>query len=138
MSNIDNIMKDLVIANRILANENVVDAYGHVSIRHPDKPNHFFLARSLAPELVTGDDIMEFTLECAPCNDSRKPFIERFLHGGIYQKRADVMAVAHGHSAAVIPFGLVNTPMHATIARFISRPFFSVQPGRLNGAMMSL
>ena len=63
MSNIDNIMKDLVIANRILANENVVDAYGHVSIRHPDKPNHFFLARSLAPELVVFEDIVELSYE---------------------------------------------------------------------------
>ena len=71
------------------------------------------MSRSLAPELVAADDIMEFTLDCDP-QDDRKPFIERFLHGGIYKKRSDVMAIAHGHSAAVIPFSLVNTPMRAT------------------------
>src|SRR5206468_12889484 len=72
-------------------------------------------SRSLAPALVTADDIMELTLDCEPCDArGRKPFIERYLHGGIYKQRADVMAIAHGHSAAVIPFGLVPTPMRAT------------------------
>lgn len=73
------------------------------------------MPRSLAPALVTADDIMEFTLDCEPQNPKgRHPFIERFLHGGIYRRRSDVMAIAHGHSAAVIPFGLVSTPMRAT------------------------
>jgi HCOMODA/2-hydroxy-3-carboxy-muconic semialdehyde decarboxylase len=91
----------------------VFDAAGHVSMRHPQRPDRFLMSRSLAPQLVAADDIMEFTLDCDP-QDQRKPFIERFLHGGIYKKRPDVMAIAHGHSAAVIPFGLVNTPMRAT------------------------
>jgi ribulose-5-phosphate 4-epimerase/fuculose-1-phosphate aldolase len=108
------VLEDLAAASRILVDQGVFDAAGHVSMRHPERADRFLMSRSLAPELVVADDIMEFTLDCAPCNDSRKPFIERFLHGGIYQKRADVMAVAHGHSAAVIPFGLVNTPMRAT------------------------
>jgi ribulose-5-phosphate 4-epimerase/fuculose-1-phosphate aldolase len=116
------VLEDLAAASRILVDQGVFDAAGHVSLRHPERADRFLMSRSLAPELVTADDIMEFTLDCAPCDDpstslgasGRKPFIERFLHGGIYQKRADVIAVAHGHSAAVIPFGLVNTPMRAT------------------------
>jgi len=107
------VLEDLAAASRILVDQGVFDAAGHVSMRHPERADRFLMSRSLAPELVTADDIMEFTLECDP-QDDRKPFIERFLHGGIYTKRSDVMAVAHGHSAAVIPFSLVNTPMRAT------------------------
>jgi len=115
------VLEDLAAASRILVDQGVFDAAGHVSMRHPERADRFLMSRSLAPELVTADDIMEFTLDCTPHDDpstslgaGRKPFIERFLHGGIYQKRSDVMAVAHGHSAAVIPFSLVNTPMRAT------------------------
>jgi HCOMODA/2-hydroxy-3-carboxy-muconic semialdehyde decarboxylase len=107
------VLEDLAAASRILVDQGVFDAAGHVSMRHPERADRFLMSRSLAPELVTADDIMEFTLACEP-QDDRKPFIERFLHGGIYKKRADVMAIAHGHSAAVIPFSLVNTPMRAT------------------------
>ena len=107
------VLEDLAAASRILVDQGVFDAAGHVSMRHPERPDRFLMSRSLAPQLVTAADIMEFTLDCDP-QDQRKPFIERFLHGGIYKKRSDVMAIAHGHSAAVIPFGLVNTPMRAT------------------------
>jgi len=109
------VLEDLAAASRILVDQGVFDAAGHVSMRHPDNPNRFLMSRSLAPALVTADDIMEFSLDCEPSDpQGRNPFIERFLHGGIYKKRADVIAVAHGHSAAVIPFGLVATPMRAT------------------------
>jgi ribulose-5-phosphate 4-epimerase/fuculose-1-phosphate aldolase len=107
------ILEDVATASRILVDQGVFDAAGHVSMRHPQRPDRFLMSRSLAPQLVSADDIMEFTLDCTP-QDDRKPFIERFLHGGIYKKRSDVMAIAHGHSAAVIPFGLVKTPMRAT------------------------
>jgi HCOMODA/2-hydroxy-3-carboxy-muconic semialdehyde decarboxylase len=107
------VLEDVAAASRILVDQGVFDAAGHVSMRHPQRPDRFLMSRSLAPQLVSADDIMEFTLDCTP-QDDRKPFIERFLHGGIYKKRSDVMAIAHGHSAAVIPFGLVKTPMRAT------------------------
>ena len=107
------ILEDVAAASRILVDQGVFDTAGHVSMRHPQRPDRFLMSRSLAPQLVSADDIMEFTLDCTP-QDDRKPFIERFLHGGIYKKRSDVMAIAHGHSAAVIPFGLVKTPMRAT------------------------
>ena len=117
MSKIDDIMKDLVIANRILANENVVDAYGHVSIRHPDKPNHFFLARSLAPELVEFEDIVEFGMDGQPVRDEKRPlYLERFIHAGILEARPDVMAVVHAHAEDILPFGIATeTPLRPVI-----------------------
>jgi len=114
------VLDDLAAASRILVDQGVFDAAGHVSLRHPRNADRFLMSRSLAPALVTADDIMEFTLDCDACPSTspgasgRTAFIERYLHGGIYKQRADVMAIAHGHSAAVIPFGLVATPMRAT------------------------
>jgi len=117
MSKLDNLLNDLVIANRILANEDVVDAYGHVSLRHPDDPSRFFLARSLAPEFITRDDIMEFTLDGAPVGtDKRSPYLERFIHGGIFEARPDVVAVVHAHAEDILPFGLTSgTPLRPVI-----------------------
>jgi HCOMODA/2-hydroxy-3-carboxy-muconic semialdehyde decarboxylase len=108
-------LQDLAAASRILADQGVFDAAGHVSMRHPANPERFLMSRSLAPALVTADDIMEFTLDCEPCDArGRVAFIERYLHGEIYRARPDVMGVAHGHSPAVVPFGIVSTPMRAT------------------------
>jgi HCOMODA/2-hydroxy-3-carboxy-muconic semialdehyde decarboxylase len=108
-------LQDLAAASRILADQGVFDAAGHVSMRHPANPERFLMSRSLAPALVMADDIMEFTLDCEPCDARGRPaFIERYLHGEIYRARPDVMGVAHGHSPAVVPFGLVSTPMRAT------------------------
>ena len=80
MSNLDALIKDLVIANRILAKEDVVDAYGHVSVRHPDNPKHFFLSRSLAPELIEHDDIVEFGLDGQPVTRREALALSRALH----------------------------------------------------------
>ena len=108
------VLEDLAAASRILVDQGVFDAAGHVSMRHPGNPKHFLMSRSLAPQLVTAGDIMEFDLDCVAIDPKgRNGFIERFLHGEIYKKRADVMAIAHSHSASVIPFGLTNTPMRA-------------------------
>ena len=109
------VLEDLAAASRILTDQGVFDAAGHVSMRHPRDVERFLMSRSLAPALVTPDDIMEFSLDCEACDArGRTPFIERFLHGEIYRKRPDVMAIAHGHCPSVIPFGLVATPMRAT------------------------
>ena len=108
-------LDDLAAASRILADQGVFDAAGHVSMRHPGRAGRFLMSRSLAPALVRADDIMEFTLDCEPCDArGRTGFIERYLHGEIYRHRPDVMAIAHGHSPSIIPFGLVSTPMRAT------------------------
>jgi HCOMODA/2-hydroxy-3-carboxy-muconic semialdehyde decarboxylase len=104
-------MREVVIANRILARENVVDAYGHVSIRHPDNPERYLMSRSRSPELVTLGDIMEFSLDGEPVEDDRTPYAERHIHGAIYEARRDVNSVVHNHSHAVIPFGVTPTPL---------------------------
>lgn len=105
---------DLAAASRILVDQHVFDAAGHVSARHPDDPNRFLMSRSLAPESVTADDILELTVEGDSLDpQGRAPFIERFLHSSIYKHRPDVMAIAHGHSPSVIPFGLTRTPLRA-------------------------
>ena len=101
----------LVIANRILAKEEVVDAYGHVSIRHPNKPDHYLLSRSLSPEFVTRNDIIEFTLDGKPVGDERPAYLERFIHGAIYEARPDINAVIHSHAEDILPFSISKTPM---------------------------
>jgi HCOMODA/2-hydroxy-3-carboxy-muconic semialdehyde decarboxylase len=108
-------LEDLAAASRILVDQGVFDAAGHFSMRHPAHPERFLMSRSLAPALVTADDIMEFDLDGEACEArGRNGFIERFIHSEIYRARPDVMAVAHSHSAAVIPFGLTGTPLRAT------------------------
>lgn len=102
-------IEDLVAASRILAMYEVLDAFGHVSIRHPEHPNRFLLSRSLAPELVTAADLMEFDLDSKSLDVAeRKPFVERFIHGEIYKSRPDVHAVVHSHSPSVVPFGVTG------------------------------
>jgi ribulose-5-phosphate 4-epimerase/fuculose-1-phosphate aldolase len=109
VSNLDTVFRDLVIANRILAKEDVVDAYGHVSIRHPDNPNHFLIARSLAPDLVTADDIVELDLDGQPMrNETRTLYLERFIHAAIFDARPEVMAVVHAHAEDTLPFGIAD------------------------------
>ena len=99
------VLRDLVIANRILAHEDVVDAYGHISVRHPERPDRFFLSGSRSPELVTPDDIIEYDLDCNPVDlRGRTQYTERPIHGAIYRKRPDVMSVVHNHAYEVIPF----------------------------------
>lgn len=116
MTDLGPVLRDLVVANRILANEDVVDAYGHVSIRHPRDATRYLLARSLSPELVERDDIMEFALDGTPVGgDRRQPYLERFIHGAIYEARPDVHAVVHAHAEAVLPFTITPTPLRPVI-----------------------
>ena len=111
MDDLQRSIGDLVIANRILAKEDVVDAYGHVSIRHPQKPDRYLLSRSLSPEFVTRDDIIEFTLDGNPINDTRPAYLERFIHGAIYEARPDVNAVIHSHAEDILPFSISRMQM---------------------------
>jgi ribulose-5-phosphate 4-epimerase/fuculose-1-phosphate aldolase len=109
MSNFDALIQDLVIANRILAREDVVDAYGHVSVRNPDNPDRFLIARSLAPELVGPDDIVELDLDGRPVRgEDRSLYLERFIHAAIFAARPDVMAVVHAHAEDTLPFGVAR------------------------------
>jgi ribulose-5-phosphate 4-epimerase/fuculose-1-phosphate aldolase len=106
------LFQDLVIAYRILAEEGIIDAYGHISVRCPKNPERFWMARSVAPELVTEVDIMEFDMQSEPVDaQGRAPVHERFIHGEVYKQRPEVMAVVHNHSPSVIPFCCTNTPL---------------------------
>ena len=110
----DAILDDLIAANRILAHEGVVDAFGHVSIRHPERPDRYLMSRNRSPSIVEPDDIMEFELGGAPVDGrGRRPYGERFIHGALYERRSDVGAVVHSHSPSVIPFGVTGEPLRA-------------------------
>ena len=105
-------LRELVIANRILAHEGVVDAFGHVSVRHPEEPGHYLIARSLGPELVTEDDLQRFTHTGEQvAGNEQPPYHERAIHGAIYEARPEVMAVCHHHSPSVIPFGVTGVAL---------------------------
>jgi ribulose-5-phosphate 4-epimerase/fuculose-1-phosphate aldolase len=103
---------DLVAANRILAAHGVIDAFGHVSLRSPRNPRRYYLARSLAPEMVGQADLIEYDLDSKPLDDQGRESVgERFIHGEVYKTRPEVMAVVHNHSPSVIPFSVSGVPM---------------------------
>ncbi len=107
---------DLIAANHILADQGVLDGFGHVSVRSVKNPKHFFMSRSLAPALVTPADIMEFDENSAPLDlKGREIASERFIHGEIYRVRPDVQTVVHSHSPAVLPFTITDTPFKPVI-----------------------
>ena len=100
---------DLVAANRILADQGILDAFGHVSVRHPNKPDHYLMSRWLAPALVTAEDIAEYDLESvALTHPGMQLYSERYIHSEIYKVRPDVHAIVHSHSPTVVPFGVTN------------------------------
>lgn len=102
----------VVLANRILYRQGVVDGFGHVSVRHDRSPDHFLLARNMAPALVRREDIVTFDLDGAALDAAgRRVYLERFIHAEIYRARPDVQSVVHSHSPNVIPFGVTRTPL---------------------------
>jgi HCOMODA/2-hydroxy-3-carboxy-muconic semialdehyde decarboxylase len=117
------LIDDLVLANRILAMENVLDAMGHVSVRHPSRPDRFLLARSMPPELVTAADILELDLDANPVDArGRTSYLERFIHSEIYKARPDVNAIVHCHTPSLIPFADSDVSLRAMyhMAAFIA------------------
>jgi ribulose-5-phosphate 4-epimerase/fuculose-1-phosphate aldolase len=126
------VIDDLVAANRILAAEKIVDGYGHVTVRHPGNPNRYFISRSIAPELVTAADIMEFDLDSNAVDArGRNSYQERFIHGELYKARPDVMSVVHMHAPSVIPFSNSTTPLRPMfhMSAFIAQgiPVFEIR-----------
>jgi HCOMODA/2-hydroxy-3-carboxy-muconic semialdehyde decarboxylase len=106
------LIDDLVAANRILANEKVLDGFGHVSVRDPRNPNRYLMSRSIAPANVTANDIMEYDLDSAPLDaKGRGSYKERFIHGEIYKVRPDVQAIIHSHSPTIVPFSVTKYPL---------------------------
>ena len=112
MSALGSVLDELVTANRILAREGVVDSFGHVSVRHLDRTDRYFLSRARAPECIELDDLMEFGLDGTAIDPrGRMPYAERFIHGAIYEARPGVRAVVHHHSPSVIPFSVTSVPL---------------------------
>jgi ribulose-5-phosphate 4-epimerase/fuculose-1-phosphate aldolase len=110
------LIEDLVIANRILNDRGILDAFGHISVRHPENPTRYLMARAIAPGLVTAADIMEFDLDSNPVDRrGRSMFIERYIHGEVYKVRPDVDSVIHTHSMGIIPFSITKTPLRPVI-----------------------
>src|SRR5258708_38153309 len=108
----ESLFADLDVANHILGDQGVVDGYGHVSARHPANPDHFFISRWLAPDLVTESDIVELDLDCVPvAGDKRRLYSERFIHSEIYKVRPDVMSVVHTHAPTVVVIGVCGEPL---------------------------
>jgi ribulose-5-phosphate 4-epimerase/fuculose-1-phosphate aldolase len=106
------LLDDLVAANRILYRQGVVDGFGHVSVRHPARPDRFLLSAAKAPGRVTAEDIMEFDLDGKPIDGRERPiYSERFIHSEVYKARSDVNAVIHSHSPTVIPFSVTQVPL---------------------------
>jgi len=109
MAQLDHLIEELVAANRILARPGVVDSFRHVSPRHPDNTPRHLLSRRRAPDCIEKGDIMEFTLDGTPVDPrGRAPYLERFIHGALYEARPDIMSVVHNHSESVIPFGVTG------------------------------
>ena len=101
------LVADLVVANWILFDENILDGFGHVSVRHDKDPNKYVMSRHLAPGLVTAGDVLDFTLDSDPVRDiGKRYYSERFIHGEIYKARPDVVSVVHCHAPPLIPFGV--------------------------------
>ncbi len=110
--NLTDIIDELVLANRILSNEGVLDAFGHVSVRHPSDPDRYLLSRSRSPLSVEADDIVEYKLDSEPVKrQTARPYSERVIHGCIYRARSDVMAVCHNHAPALLPFCVAGKPI---------------------------
>ena len=110
MDPIERARRDVVIANRILAHQKVLDAYGHVSLRHPTDPTKFLLAVSCSPGMVNVNDVIAYNMDGSPAQPETRPlYLERFIHGGVYEKRPDVMAVLHSHADDLLPFSISKT-----------------------------
>jgi ribulose-5-phosphate 4-epimerase/fuculose-1-phosphate aldolase len=123
---------DLVWSNRILVNEGILDGFGHVSVRDPDDARRFLIARSMAPALVTHDDVLSCDLNGAVHDErGRKTYLERFIHSEIYRARPDVQAVVHTHSPSLIPFGFTGNRLRPVchMSSFLgsSTPVFEIR-----------
>jgi ribulose-5-phosphate 4-epimerase/fuculose-1-phosphate aldolase len=134
LSNDPQLVEDLVYANRILFQQDVLDGFGHVSARSDKDPSHFLMARSMAPALVTSNDIMEFDRDGAPVDArGRNGYVERYIHAAIYRVRPDVKAIVHSHSPDIIPYTVTGTVLrpvyHMSAFLRLGAPIFDSQEG---------
>lgn len=134
LANDPKMIDDLVYANRILFQQDVLDGFGHVSVRSDKDPSHFLMSRSMAPALVTSNDIMEFDKNGEPVDArGRNAYLERYIHAAIYRVRPDVKAIVHSHSPEVIPFGVTGAPLrplyHMSAFLGTGAPVFDIREG---------
>ena len=127
------LLDDLVSANHILANKGVLDAFGHVSVRDPRNPGHFWMSSAKAPAQVSAEDVMPYDLDCNPLDARGRPsYYEKWIHGEVYKVRPDVKCVVHSHSPTVVPFSATNTAMRPLLqtAAFLGRgvPVYDNRP----------
>jgi HCOMODA/2-hydroxy-3-carboxy-muconic semialdehyde decarboxylase len=109
---LENLLNDLVTASRILASEGIVDSFGHISARHPERPDRFLISRVRAAELVNREDIVELEMDCSPVHPTaERLFAERVLHAAVYRLRPDVNSVCHHHAPSVLPFCVSGVPL---------------------------
>lgn len=110
---LETLLAELVTANHILAREDVLDAFGHISLRHPQRPDRFFIARARAPGMVERADLIEFNLDGTPASPplAHPAYAERIIHGAIYQARPDVLSICHHHANSVLPFCVTGVPL---------------------------
>ncbi|VXC92295.1 Aldolase domain protein class II [Burkholderia sp. 8Y] len=126
------LFEDLAVANHILAQHEVLDGFGHVSVRDPRNPEHFLIAQSMAPELVQPQDILTLDFDCQPVDgDTRKRYLETWIHAEIYRARPDVQSIVHSHSPSVIPFAASSVRLRPLyhMAGFLSAgsPVFDIR-----------
>jgi ribulose-5-phosphate 4-epimerase/fuculose-1-phosphate aldolase len=132
VATLDELVRDLVVANRVLAQQGVLDGFGHVSVRDPTDAGRYLISRSLAPELVSPEDVMVFDLDSkAVGGDARQPYLERFIHGEVYRARPEVQAVVHSHAPPVIPFAASSVGLRPVyhMSSFLARgaPVFDIR-----------
>jgi ribulose-5-phosphate 4-epimerase/fuculose-1-phosphate aldolase len=134
LANDPKLVEDLVYANRILYQQEVLDGFGHVSVRSDKDPSHFLMSRSMAPALVTSNDIMEFDRDGEPVDArGRNAYVERYIHAAIYRVRPDVKAIVHSHSPDIIPYSVTGTILrpvyHVSAFLRLGAPIFDSQEG---------
>ncbi len=134
LSNDPKLIEDLVYANRILYQQQVLDGFGHVSVRSDKDPSHFLMSRSMAPALVTSNDIMEYDKSGEPVDArGRNSYVERYIHAAIYRVRPDVKSIVHSHSPDIIPYSVTGTILrpvyHVSAFLRLGAPIFDTQEG---------
>jgi HCOMODA/2-hydroxy-3-carboxy-muconic semialdehyde decarboxylase len=134
LANDPKLIEDLVYANRILYQQEVLDGFGHVSVRSDKDPSHFLMSRSMAPALVTSNDIMEYDRNGEPVDArGRNSYVERYIHAAIYRVRPDVKSIVHSHSPDIIPYSVTGTILrpvyHVSAFLRLGAPIFDTQEG---------
>jgi len=102
--------KTLITACRILDREGMMDELGHFSVRCPEKGG-VFMNGKVSPGQATEKDIVLLDLEGNKLEGALDAVSESPLHLAVYQRRPDVMAVAHTHSPMILTLNIAGAPL---------------------------